>query len=301
MKPETLRSMAIFVEVAKAKSFTRAAKALGLPKSTVSRRIVELERDVGLRLLTRTTHRIELTEEGAEYYGRCRHVLEEADMALEDLRANRVTVRGHLRVAATADFGMRLVSGLAEFCATYPDLKLDFDFTARRADPLSENFDVAIYIGNPPDSRLMSRKLGTGRRSLYASPAYLRKRGAPANPLELPEHDCIRETRFANQGELQRWTLMRAEERVDVEIGGALSLNSIGIVRRLAVEGLGIASIPDDLCHEEVRSGTLAPVLIGWSMPPVVIYGLTATRLQPAKTKVFLDFVIRQISGSTDA
>ena len=295
MDPDTLRAMAVFVEVAKTKSYTRAASSLDLPKSTVSRRVVELEREVGLRLLKRTTQKVELTEEGAAYFERCRRILQEADIAHEELGTNRRAVRGHLRVAATADFGLRLVAQLPDFCRSYPNLTLDFDFTSRRIDPLSENCDVAIYIGEPPDSTLTARKLGEARRFIYASPDYLRVHGEPTSPAELIEHNCVREARFDGTGIERCWRLVKDREWVEVAIQGSPSMNSIGIIRRVVANGLGIAVIPEHLCREDVRAGLLVRILREWSAPLMPIYALTATRLLPAKTKVFLEFVQRQL------
>ena len=216
-----------------------------------------MERDLGLRLLKRTTKKVDLTEEGLGYFARCRRILEEAEVAHEELTATRHHARGHLRVAATADFGLRLVAGLPAFLREHPDLTLEFDFTSRRVDPLTENCDLAIYIGTPPDSGLTARKTAEVPMFLYASPEYLRRHGKPTRPAQLGEHECIREGRFDGSGTERRWTLLRGGARVEVEIGGRLSLNSIGLIRRFAAQGLGIALLPEGLCREDVEAGRL--------------------------------------------
>ena len=295
MNPELLRGMAVFVEVAKARSFTKAAEALGMPKSTVSRRITLLERDVGLRLLKRTTQKVELTDEGMGYFGRCQRILEEAQVAHDELTRTRHQPRGHLRAAMTADFGLRLVSGIPDFCRRYPELTLEFEFTTRRVDPMSENYDVAIHIGEPPDSSLTARKLAEIAGYLYAAPDYLGARTEPATPAELAGHECIREIRVHGSGIPSTWTLCSAGQRVEVEVRGRLALNGIGLIRRLAVGGAGIAILPEGFCREDVQAGRLVRVLSAWSPPPVPIYALTAARLMPAKTRAFLDFLASQL------
>ena len=193
MNPDILRAMVVFVEVAKLKGFSRAASALAMPTSTVSRRIAALEREIGLRLFKRTTRKVELTEEGEAYFVRCQRIMEEAQGAHDELTGKRLSPRGHVRVAMTADFGLRLVAALPEFSRRFPDLTIEFDLTTRRVDPASENCDVAVFLGPPPDSGLTAIKLAEAQIHLYAAPAYLR--GArPVNTLDdLAAHDCILE------------------------------------------------------------------------------------------------------------
>ena len=181
MKPELLRNIAVFVEVARAKSFTKASLALGLPKSTVSRRIRELERDVGLRLLKRSTRIVELTEEGMNYFASCRDLLEGMQATHDELLSTRHRVQGHLRVAIPTSFALRLIPTLPTFARQHPELTMEFDFTMRAVDPLSENCDIAIRIGEPVDSSLTARKLVDIPSHVYASPAYLAEHGKPAD------------------------------------------------------------------------------------------------------------------------
>ncbi|VCU68827.1 HTH-type transcriptional regulator DmlR [Pigmentiphaga humi] len=291
MTPDLLRNIAVFAEVAKAKSFTKAGLALDLPKSTVSRRVAELEREVGLRLLKRTTQKVELTEEGQNYFASCRRLLEDVQSAHEELISARHRPRGHLRVAATVDFGLRLVNGLTRFAAEYPDLVLEFDFTTRRVDPLTENYDVAIHIGAPPDSGLTAKKLADVAVHVYASPDYLAGHGRPLTPADLSAHACVLEGRLHQIGIQNTWTLTNGRRRVEVDVKGTLSFNSIGIIRRLILGGAGLALLPESICRKDVEAGRLVRVLENWSAPMLPIYALTSTRLMPAKTRTFLDFV----------
>lgn len=296
MKPDTLRAISVFVEVAKLRSFTRAGAVLDLPKSTVSRRVAALERDLGLKLLKRSTQRVDLTEEGLLYFHRCTRLLQEVELAHEDLSESLVQARGLLRVVATADFGLRLVSHMPQLRQAHPALEIEFDFTSRRVDPQNESCDVAIYIGDPPDSGATARRLGVVFKRLYAAPAYVATRGAPTEPGELTRHECIREARFDGKGIESSWVLHRDGEQLEVPVNGALSMNSIGIIRRLAVQGLGIAALPQGLCRDELASGQLVPVLPAWSTQPTPIHALTAGRVLPARTRVFLEFVRQQLA-----
>ncbi|MBL0421874.1 LysR family transcriptional regulator [Ramlibacter sp. AW1] len=295
MKPDTLRSLSVFVEVAKLRSFTRAGLVLGCPKSTVSRRVAALEQELGLKLLKRSTQRVELTEEGQLYFERCKRLLQDVELAHEDLGRSRLQARGLLRVVATADFGLRLVARLPQLRQAHPALRIEFDFTSRRVDPQNESCDVAIYIGEPVDSGATTRRLGSVFKRLYASPDYLAARGTPTVPDQLTAHECIREARFDGKGIETLWTLRRQDEQRGVPVTGALSMNSIGMIRRLAVQALGIAALPPGLCREEVSSGQLVPVLPEWATPSIPIHALTAGRVLPARTMVFLDFVRRQL------
>ena len=191
MNPELLRDVAVFVEVAKAQSFSKASIALNLPKSTVSRRIADFEHQAGLRLFTRSARKVALTQEGETFYLECRRLLEGADAAYEQLLSAKHRPHGLLRVAATLDFGLRMVAGLPNLCAQYPELRLQFDFTTRKVDPFIDSFDVAIHIGVPPDSSLIARKLADLTRGTYAAPSYLQTIAPIVNPVDISLHQCI--------------------------------------------------------------------------------------------------------------
>ena len=187
-----LKDMALFVEVVKAKGFRSAADALGVPNSTLSRRISELEKSIGLRLLHRTTRRIELTEAGQIYYERCRRIVDEARLAHEQLGAMLAQPSGVLRASLPVDFAVTYLAPLiAEFARLYPGISFDFDLAPRRVDLVSEPFDVAIRMGESESSQLIARKLAMVTPHLYASPGYLQRSGEPSKPAELAQHECF--------------------------------------------------------------------------------------------------------------
>lgn len=299
---EHLRDMGLFVDLVNAMSFTRAAEALGIPKSSLSRRISELEQALGVRLLNRTTRRLELTEAGALYYSRAREIIEAARVAHEQLKGVAEEPRGHLRISMLADFGTIVLAPLmAEFARDYPDITFDIDLSPRRVDLVSEHFDVAIRFGESPDSTLTARRLGTLSARLYASPAYIEQHGMPAHPLDLSRHECLR-IPMGPQG--SRWTLTRsdgkAEEKVEVGVQGRFAMNNMGMLRRLTCEGMGIGPIDETQAKNDLKIGRLVQVLPDWQRQPIPIYAFTATRLLPAKTRAFVDFLARHMRRGVD-
>lgn len=286
-----LNDMALFVEVAKARSFRKAAEAAGIPNSTLSRRITELEKAIGLRLLHRTTRKIELTEAGQLYYARCNRIVDEARLAHEQLGDMLEQPTGVLRVSLPVDLGsVYLTPIIADFAQHYPGITFDLDLTPRRVDLVTEPFDVAIRIGKLEDSGLIARLIGKHSRHLYASPEYIEASGEPATPADLTEHKCICMSRSPN------WKLQRGTETVDVEVHGRFTLNNVGMINALAVNHQGIALLPKMIVADHLDSGRLQPVLREWQGSPVSIYAVTETRLIPAKTQRFIEFLTSKLT-----
>ncbi|WP_416407180.1 LysR substrate-binding domain-containing protein [Agrobacterium rosae] len=285
-----LNDMALFVEVARAKSFRKAAEAAGIPNSTLSRRISELEKAIGLRLLHRTTRKIELTEAGQLYYARCKRVVDEARLAHEQLTEMLEQPTGVLRVSLPVDLGtLYLTPIIADFARQYPGIAFEFDLTPRRVDLVTEPYDVAIRIGKLEDSGLIARLIGRHSRYLYASPEYIGASGAPTTPAELAGHECICMPRSL------KWTLQRDTEKVDVEISGRFTLNSVGMMSALAVSHQGIALLPEKIAADDLASGRLQRVMPDWEGSAVSIYAVTETRLIPAKTQRFIDYLTSKL------
>jgi DNA-binding transcriptional LysR family regulator len=283
---EHLNDMALFVEVAKARSFRRAAEAIGMPNSTLSRRITELERAIGLRLLHRTTRKIELTEAGQIYYDRSRRIVDEARLAHEQLGAMLEQPSGLLRVSLPVDFATNhLAPIIPEFTRRYPGITFDLDLTPRRVDLVAEPFDVAIRMGELPDSNMIARKLAELPRHLYASPSYVAASGEPANPSDLAKHECLCMPNFAT------WTLDNGTDKMEVGVGGRFTLNNVGMMRALAVSGQGIAMLTEEVVAQDLVSGKLRRVLDDWQGQPISVHALTETRLLPAKTQRFIEFL----------
>lgn len=298
MQLELLNDMALFVEVVKARGFRRAAEAVGIPNSTLSRRIGELEKAIGLRLLRRTTRKIELTEAGRIYFERCKRIVDEAKLAHEQLGEMLEQPSGVLRASLPVDFANTYLAPLiAEFACRHPGISFDLDLTPRLVDLVSEPFDVAIRMGTPPDSTLIARQLATLPCYLYASPRYLEQAGEPAHPRDLAQHECL----GYRLPKANLWTLHNAEESVEVAVGGRFQLNSVELIRRLASLDLGIAVLPAEIAAEDLDHGRLRRILPGWQGPLVPVYAMTETRLLPAKTQRFIEFLSERLGAPARA
>lgn len=284
---ELLNDMALFVEVVKARSFRRAAETIGVPNSTLSRRISGLEKVIGLRLLNRTTRRIELTEAGQLYFERSKRIVDEARLAHEQLGEMLAQPSGVLRASLPVDFANIFLAPLiAEFARRYPGISFDLDLTSRRVDLVAEPFDVAIRMGESPDSNLIARQLARLRRYLYASPRYLELFGEPSRPAELAQHESLLLPEQAAS-----WTLHHGAETIEVSVGGRFRPNSVGMIRRLATLDLGIAMLVEEIAAEDLAEGRLRRVLPQWQGSPIPVYAITETRLLPAKTQRFIEFL----------
>jgi DNA-binding transcriptional LysR family regulator len=295
---ELLSYMRLFVEVARTKSFRGAAEALDMPNSTLSRHISELEKKIGLQLLHRSTRKVELTAAGEVYFKRCQSIVEEARIAHESLLDVVERPSGTLRVSMPVDLATgHLAPILREFAKAYPLISFEFDVTPRRVDLQSDPFDLAIRIGPPPTtpSTLVARQIALLPRYLYASPDYLKAAASLTHPDDLTKHVLCIGQGATNQEEVWR-TFHRGEETVNVMIASRFRMNSVGLSRALAVSGVGIAVLDTDLAREDVASGRLRRVLPKWSLAPVPVHAITDTRLLPARTRLFIDFIKARLS-----
>jgi DNA-binding transcriptional LysR family regulator len=295
-----LNDIALYVEVAKRKNFSRAAQALDIPTSTLSRRVSELERGIGMRLLNRSTRRIDLTEAGKIYYERCRHLVDEARVAHEQLASLSGQPKGKLRISISTSLAqLFLPAVMGAFARKYPDIECDFDLSARAIDPISNPFDVALRFGAQPDSNLIARRLVLMPNQLYASPEYLAANGVPQAPQDLAHHQCLRQTRSKAPSV---WTLHSGNTVERVEVSGQMSASHAGVLGRLASSGMGITSLPVfDAMRRAIEQSGLVRVLPEWHLSPIPLYALLPTRNPPAKTTAFLDFIEPHLhdSGAT--
>ena len=292
---ELLNDMVLFVEVVKAMSFRRAADAAGVPNSTLSRRISALEKAIGLRLMHRTTRRLELTEAGKIYFDRCKRIVDEAKLAHEQLGDMLAQPTGVLRASLPVDFATAYLAPLiAEFASLYPGIKFDFDLTPRRVDLVTEPFDVAIRMGESPDSTLIARQIASLPAYLYASPRYLKKTEKLKKPTDLSKHECI----GFRVGKSTTWTLNCSDDMSEfqVEVTGRFQLNSVGMMRSLAALDMGVVLMPEAIVADEVTAGRLQRVLPLWQGAEIPVYAMTETRLLPAKTQRFIEFLKQRLS-----
>lgn len=288
---ELLNDMALFVEVVKAKGFRHAAEAVGMPNSTLSRRISALEKAIGLRLLHRTTRKIELTEAGQIYFERCKRIVDEARLAHEQLGEMLAQPSGVLRASLPVDFAVTYLAPLiTEFASLYPGISFDLDLTPRRVDLVSEPFDVAIRMGESENSQLIARPLALLTQYLYASPGYLERSGEPTKPSDLERHQCLGILKGGS------WTLHDGKRSATAAVGGRFTLNSVGMIRRLATLDMGIIMMPEEIVADELARGRLRRIMPGWHGTPMPVYAITETRLLPAKTQRFIEFLRERLS-----
>ncbi len=288
----------IFARVADGGGFSRAAERLGLPKSTVSRRISLLEERLGERLMVRTTRRLRLTEFGERLLEHARRVATEVEDVAALAEHCKDAPSGRLRVALPSDLAILFLSdALAAFTAMHPAVSLELDLSARRVDLLGENVDVALRIGTPPDDALLAtRRVGVLPIGLYAAPSYLAERGDPGSPEDLAGHDALR--LLGRDGEPARWRLLQGERSWEGVPPGRVVANSPELLIRLARAGSGIASVPDLLAAASVKRGDLRRVLPGWCLPPHTVWALfPGRRLMPAKVRAFLDMLVAALPG----
>ncbi|KGQ70878.1 hypothetical protein OA57_04020 [Chelonobacter oris] len=284
-----LNDMALFVEVVKAKGFTNAANNLNMPKSTVSGRISKLERSIGLRLLNRTTRRIELTEAGRLYYQKAHKIVDEARLAHQQLTDMLTMPTGTLRITLPVDFAYEVLAAiLPHFHRQYPHIHFEFDLSSRRADLISENFDLSIRLGDLKDSGLIAHKLTELDGGLYASSDYLAQQGEPMYIDELSQHRIIR----IQAGYNHEWRLWHSHgEQHTVDVDGCFFANSLGFNLRLALQHLGIAALPNIVVRQAVAEGKLIRILPDWHTKPIPVHAITTTRLLPVKVQVFIQFL----------
>jgi DNA-binding transcriptional LysR family regulator len=284
----------IFARVAEAGSFSRAAERLGLPKSTVSRRISLLEEKLGERLMQRTTRRLSLTEFGHGLLEHARQVADEVDAVVAFAAYRQVRPSGRLRVSMPADFAhFLLVDMLAAFLTLHPAVTLELDLSPRRVDLLGENFDIALRMGDlPDDAQLTARRIAVISHGLYAAPVYLAGRGELSSPEDLAGHNAL-------HLEAAGWTLMRGSERWEGLSAGCVTANSPELLIDLALAGAGITAAPDYFAVPHVHRGELRRVLPDWCLPTTTAWAVfPGRRLMPAKTRAFLDMLSTALAGN---
>ncbi len=289
----------LFARVVDEHSFSRAAERVGLPKSTVSRRIAALEAQLGERLLLRTTRQLTLTDFGQSVLDHARQIAAEVDAAATLAQHRQVEPSGRLRMSMPADFATNVLEPmLAKFVQRYPAISLEIDLTPRRVDLIGENFDIAIRMGDlPDDASLAGRRIAVLTGGLYASPGYLARRGHPSEPEALMEHDALR--LLGRHGDAAPWVLQRGQARWEGIPPGRATINSPHLLMRMALSDAGIALVDDHFAEPHLRSGTLVPVLQDWQTPSTDAWAVfPGRRLMPARTRVMLDTLVSTLTGA---
>ncbi len=288
-----LNESAVFVKVAQMKSFSAAARQLGLPTSTVSTRVARLERRLGVTLLQRTTRRLSLTELGEIYFHHAATGLAHMVEAEAAVTASLGAPTGRLRITAPSDFGDAILVGLLErLRRSYPRLDVDLSLAESYVDLVAEGVDVAIRAGELSDSTLIAKRVGIACWALFASTGYLDAAPALISPRGLRRHRCLQFTSFGKS----QWTLANGEDSVTVPMDGNLIVNDLGVIRLLTLHGQGIGILPTYICRADVAAGRLVRVLDNWEAradPIHLVY--PRQRFVPPKLRAFMDVAASEL------
>ena len=290
--------MAFFHVLMRCGSLSAAARELGLTTPAISRRLALLEARLGVLLLNRTTRRISLTPEGEEYLTHGRRILADIEDVEHQLSRSMAEPRGLVRVNATLGFGRSHVAPvISRFCKTYPGVQVQFHLSVA-PPPLSEDaFDVCVRFGEPPDARVIARKVAANRRLLCASPAYLTLRGTPRTPADLARHNCI--SIHHGDDAYGLWKLSSGRRTEAVKVTGSMSTNDGDIAVAWALDGHGILMRAEWDIAKYLRSGRLANVLENYATPPADIYAVYPQRHQKARrVTAFVDFLSTSLASS---
>lgn len=284
-----LQDMALFALVAECGSFTGAAKRAGLPKSSVSQRISQLEQTLGLRLINRTTRQLNLTFAGERYLVHCQEMLqasERANMAIQGLRENP---SGRLRITSPAGIGATLLARFnAAFQAHYPDVTLEVSVSDDVRDLVQDGFDVALRTGKPQDSSLVGRRIGYCERMLVASPGYLAKHDAITHPQQLAAHRCIAHRAWSE------WLLKKEEEYYRWLLPPIHMTDNLIYARECALGDAGITLLPRFLTSEALPEGSLVRVLPDWQIDGNELWLVYPSRkLNSPALACFLDYALQ--------
>src|SRR6266851_10331864 len=293
-----LNELLVFTRVVQAGSFTAAARRLKMPKSSVSRKVSDLEERVGARLLHRTTRKLGLTDAGRIYVERAAPIvsdIEQVDEAVGELQA---APRGLLRVTAPLSFAL-IGPMVASFLDRYPEVRVELVCSDRVVNLVEEGFDVAIRAGHLVDSTLIARRLGAMKSVLVASPGYLKRHGRLKSPADLEKDPCIT---FGSSPTPTLWTLHFGEKKVDVRVAARLSTNDFDLMLDAARAGIGIALLPEHLLTAALLRGRLKRVLTDWSSPETPVHAVypSARHLSP-KVSAFVDVLRKEFSATAVA
>jgi len=294
---DKLKAFESFVSVATKGSLTAAAKAEGVAPAIMGRRLDALEEHLGVKLMVRTTRRISLTHEGSAFLEDCQRLLSDVGNAEASVSAGGVKATGHLRITAPAGFGRRHVAPLVpHFRDLHPEVSISLNLSDRVVDLAGEGFDCAVRVGDLPDSSLVSVRIADNRRLCVATPAYLARRGVPAHPGELAQHDCL--TLSSDASQTRGWAFRIAQpdqsthDVVHFKSGGPLDCSDGQVLHDWCLGGWGIAWRSTWEVEAEIAAGRLVPVLEEFAAPPNGIYVVFPQRKHmPLRVRLWIDYL----------
>lgn len=290
--------MRTYAAVVATGSFTRAAERLGISKALTSKYVGQLEEHLGVRLLNRTTRKLNVTEVGQAYYQRCRQLLDDLDELESAVRQQQESPRGQLRVAAPLIFGESdLTRTVADYLQAQPGVSVELVVADRYVNIVDEGFDLAVRVGRLTDSSLIARRLAPMRVVLCASPEYLKSAGVPSHPAALATHDCAIDTNIEDP---EHWTFKKRGQSFSVKISGRFRVNSAQAVREMLLAGGGIGVCPRYVVAEDLRAGRLQALLQEYETTEYGVYAVYPhNRHLAAKVRTFVDFLVQRFGEST--
>jgi len=294
-----LHDLITFTRVVELESLTRAARALGCEKSTVSRKITRLEEHLGTQLLRRSTHSVTPTDQGLiffEYSLRCLGVLRDGERAVQ---MQHSLPQGVLRIAVPHELDRSMLGPLlTDYLETYPDVRLVSVLANEQVDLLRGGFDLAIIAGSLPmaESSLMATKLGASEYGIYAAPEYLERNGMPQSHVDLTRFDLLA---WGSIDMRAHWMLQHGEHEVKVEFRPRLICNDMMLLRQAVISGLGIAALPDFICKHDLAAGRMVEVLPAWRAPGTNFYAIYPQhQVLPVRVRSFIDFLVARLRPS---
>lgn len=292
---DKLSSLRAFVKVVETSSFSEAGRRLRLSRSAVSKYVAELEEDLGVQLLSRTTRRVTPTENGQAYFERALAILADLDAADHAVSQSQATPRGLLRVNAPMSFGtMCLGPALAGFMKRYPELQIQLALSDEHVDPVQDGLDVTLRIADLESSSLIARRIMPIERMICAAPAYLKQHGIPKHPNELRHHDCLT---YGYLSTGNQWKLSGKDGDHWVNPRWTLCANNAEVLRDAAVAGRGVALLPVFIAEAPLKAGKLRPFLTDYHAPPLALYAIyPPTRHLAVKVRLFIDHLVETFS-----
>ena len=289
----------MFVAVMEAGSFAKAAARLGTSSGQASKLVSRLERDLGVRLLNRTTRALSPTEVGLAYFERIRQLIEELDALDLAVSSRSGTASGRLRLTAPLSFGNRqLAPALVDFALRFPEISLEVNFSDRIVNLVDEGFDAALRIGHMADQSLVIRKLCESRIVVVAARDYLARRGTPERPEELSGHDCIVDTNFRGR---DSWQFREQGAPLAVTVASRLYLSSADACVAAAEAGLGITQVPSFVAGTHLKQGRLVPLLVGFEAPPIPLQAVYPPgRHLAMKVRALVDFLVDRFGAKPE-
>lgn len=293
---DILICMRTYAAVVSTGSFTQAADRMGISRALTSKYVGRLEEHLGVRLLNRTTRKLNLTEVGRAYYQRCRQLIEDLDELEAAVRHQQASPQGQLRIAAPTTFGESYLTPLvADYLNQQPGVDIELVLADRFVDIVDEGFDLAVRIGSLDDSSLIARRLAPMKVSVCASPAYLKVAGIPLHPRDLAQHNCVIDTNIKDP---EQWMFMERARPLRIRVRGRFRVNSAQAVREMLLTGAGIGLCPRYVIDEDLRKGRLALLLQDCQCTEYGVYAVYShSRHLAAKVRTFVDFLVDRIDA----